>query len=204
MFVANFFVDDLGSLAERFGSGKVCQPFADVSDISLATPEGSSLARYLRFVWEEVNQGGGILRSPLVSKEIEDGLIVAFHAALQAMRAAESTPEGRGYDDRRIRRAEEYLLAHVLDPISRAELAEFAGLSIRSLSRGFRKRHGVGPMTFLRRHRLEAIRADLLAADPGTTKVSELAVRYGFSDFGRFSTAYRSCFGESPSETLRR
>jgi transcriptional regulator GlxA family with amidase domain len=34
--------------------------------------------------------------------------------------------------------------------------------------------------------------------------VSSIALDWGFWHFGEFSRAYRACFGELPSETLRR
>jgi AraC-like DNA-binding protein len=36
------------------------------------------------------------------------------------------------------------------------------------------------------------------------TSVTEVATRFGFSHFGRFSQQYRRCFDETPSETLQR
>ena len=59
-------------------------------------------------------------------------------------------------------------------------------------------------MEFLRQRRLEAARMELLLAEPGEKTVSEIALRYGFSQPSKFSTAYKKAFNERPSETLRR
>jgi AraC family ethanolamine operon transcriptional activator len=48
------------------------------------------------------------------------------------------------------------------------------------------------------------VRAVLLAAEPGSTRVSVEALKWGFWHFGEFSRAYKPCFGELPSDTLRR
>ena len=199
----NFFVDNLPDLASRLTGGE--KPFQQsvAATISLATPSGSSLARYLTFIWNEINRGGGILNSQLVAKEIEDSLIAALVWTIEEnhTRVKTDKPERA---DAKIRRAEEYLLANLCNPVSRVDLAEISCTSIRSLSRAFLKRHGMGPMEFLRQRRLEAARMELLLAEPGEKTVSEIALRYGFSQPSKFSTAYKKAFNETPSETLQR
>jgi AraC family transcriptional regulator, ethanolamine operon transcriptional activator len=44
---------------------------------------------------------------------------------------------------------------------------------------------------------------DALRRSDGEADVTSVAIRYGFSHFGRFSAYYRSAFGEPPSATLR-
>jgi transcriptional regulator GlxA family with amidase domain len=62
---------------------------------------------------------------------------------------------------------------------------------------------GLSPVTYLIRLRLHRVRQALLAANEGTTTVSTEALNWGFWHFGEFSRAYRECFGELPSDTLR-
>jgi len=62
----------------------------------------------------------------------------------------------------------------------------------------------MGPMAFLRRRRLEAARRDLFATSPREVSITEVALRYAFAHLSRFAADYRRCFGESPTETLRR
>jgi hypothetical protein len=59
------------------------------------------------------------------------------------------------------------------------------------------------PQAYLVRLRLHRVRQALLAASHGTTTVSAVALDWGFWHFGEFSRAYRDCFGELPSDTLR-
>ncbi len=199
----NFFVDNLQDYACRLNGGADAFRMPEDSRVSLATPAGASLVRYLTFIWDELNHGGGLLNSELVATEIEDGLIAALVWSIYDT-MANSEPGQLDRTHPGISRAEEYLLAHLCDPVSRTELAELAGVSIRTLSRAFAKHHGMGPMEFLRRHRLEAARMRLLKAEPREIKISDVALQYGFAQPSKFSSAYKAAFNETPSDTLFR
>jgi transcriptional regulator GlxA family with amidase domain len=88
-------------------------------------------------------------------------------------------------------------------PHTTEALARAAGLSARSLTRGFQQLRGHSPMTALRHSRLERVRMDLMRGAAGGT-VTEAAVRWGFFHLGRFSSLYAARFGELPSVTRRR
>jgi AraC-like DNA-binding protein len=51
---------------------------------------------------------------------------------------------------------------------------------------------------------MQLVRRALLGADSSKTKVTRIVTDHGFWELGRFSVAYRTLFGETPSETLRR
>src|SRR3954454_9728610 len=101
---------------------------------------------------------------------------------------------------RHVRRALAYLRQHVAESVTLADLAAVAGVSERTLRRNFPRFIGLSPLAYLRRLRLTAVRNDLLR---GEGAVSRIAARHGFSHFGRFASAYRDCFGETPSATSR-
>src|SRR5262245_53500549 len=87
-------------------------------------------------------------------------------------------------------------------PIRMAAISRAVGVSERTLVRAFRAVHGTTPYRYLSRLRLLDARR-VLSSRNGET-VTEVATRFGFGELGRFSAAYRSAFGESPSATLRR
>ncbi len=102
-----------------------------------------------------------------------------------------------------VARAEEFMRANLDQPHSLAELAQHCGVSGRALLLGFRKFRGTSPMHFWRDLRFEAAYRELSSA--GTSLgVTEIALKWGFSHLGRFSTEYRKRFSETPSETRRR
>ena len=103
-----------------------------------------------------------------------------------------------------VKTVENYALSRIDDPLYLSDLCRAAGVSERTLEYAFKQIMGVTPMTYLVRLRLHRVRRALLAATQGTTTVSAEALNWGFWHFGEFSRAYRECFGEVPSDTLRR
>ena len=77
-----------------------------------------------------------------------------------------------------------------------------ACVSVRSLHAGFQEQLGESPMAYVRRIRLGKVRADLLHADPRSTRVTDVAMRWGFFHQSRFAQQYREQFQELPSATL--
>jgi AraC-like DNA-binding protein len=74
----------------------------------------------------------------------------------------------------------------------------------RTLRQSCRILLDIPPARYLLLRRLHLAHRTLRAAKPGDTRVTEVAARFGFWHFGRFAIAYRSLFGEAPSETLKR
>ena len=72
------------------------------------------------------------------------------------------------------------------------------------MTRAFHRFLGMGPGNYLRQRRLSAARHELLTAPLRAETVTEVAFRWGFWHLSRFAREYRSMFGESPSETVRR
>jgi len=104
---------------------------------------------------------------------------------------------------RGVRRALEAMRANTGHDWTIADLAQAASVSGRTLQRQFRVFLGKTPWTALSDLRFEAARRELLRGLP-ETKVMDVALRYGFAHYGRFSVEYRRRFDETPSTTLRR
>ena len=200
MLAANLDTHLLRETARKLGDAEPTREGDLEPRISLATPEGALLWRRLAAVWRDLSGGAPLLDSPRAVAEVEAGLAEAVVRAVGAVGADREGDCGAVY----LRRAEEFILAHLRDPISRADICAAAKVSARSLSRQFVRRHGVGPMTFLKQRRLEAAQRSLLAADPAERGVTDVAMEWGLYHLGRFSVEYRAAFGESPSGTLSR
>ncbi len=97
-------------------------------------------------------------------------------------------------------RAHNFMLDRVHEAVSMEELCGSVNMGMRALLLGFQETYGAPPIAYLRRMRLNGARRELCAGSDVT--VSEVASRWGFLHFGRFSTDYQRAFDEKPSETL--
>lgn len=91
---------------------------------------------------------------------------------------------------------------HVESPVYTLDLCASADVSERTLRTVFREYFGMGPMQYLKLHRLQQVRRALCADSPNTSSVKSIALAHGFWELGRFAADYRRLFGESPAETL--
>ena len=92
------------------------------------------------------------------------------------------------------------MIENVTERVTLGRLADHAGVSVRTITSGFRRYRGDSPLSVLRDIRLERARDQLLNAR--ACSVTEVALRCGFAHFSRFASIYRARFGESPSATL--
>jgi AraC-like DNA-binding protein len=94
---------------------------------------------------------------------------------------------------------EEFMWQHLDEPLTLAMLAHAASCNVRSLVYAFKRSFGLGPLTYFKLQRLNAVRNRLAAGLP--TSILDAAADYGFWHMGHFSADYRTLFGVSPSQT---
>ena len=82
-------------------------------------------------------------------------------------------------------------------------VSDFAAASVSKLERIFQRELSVTPSQYILARRLHAVNRELESVENNGTRISDLAMQYGFRHLGRFSAAYRSHFGELPSQTLQ-
>lgn len=108
-----------------------------------------------------------------------------------------------GLQEQRVRDLEDWVEAHLGEPITLATLCRVAGVGARCLQRAFERRRGVSPMRFVAERRLATTHRALLAAGTDAS-VTHIALAHGFDHVGRFAQLYRQVIGELPSHTLAR
>lgn len=97
-----------------------------------------------------------------------------------------------------------HLQTHADQPLTPEDLARVGCMSVRTLHATFQQELGMSPMAYLRRVRLDHVRAELLRAPRASTRISDVAMRWGFFHPSRFARQYHERFGELPSQTARR
>ncbi len=145
------------------------------------------------------------VRSPLAVGHFEQLLVDGLLDAQPHMLSDAVAGRGPAVLPHAVRRAADFCAEHAHEPISVADMAVAARVSLRSLREGFRAHLATTPLAYLRRVRLDLARRDLLAIADGQAlgTVTEVALRWGFVHLGRFTGHYRQTYGETPSQTLR-
>lgn len=122
--------------------------------------------------------------------------------------AAKVVPAGlrRDVDEheapRTVGRAVTFIRANLLQHVTAVDIAAAAGTSPRALQLAFRRALDLTPMEYVRDARLTAAHAELLV--DGHTSIGQIALKWGFSNQGRFAAAYRQRYGETPTQTRGR
>jgi AraC-like DNA-binding protein len=144
-----------------------------------------------------------ILSLPEVARALEQELIFVMVRCLTEGQPSAMT-SGERRRDMIIRRFEEFLETHPYTPLYLTEICAAIGVAERTFRVACEEHLGMGPIRFLSLRRMHLVRRALRQADPSTDTVTRLATDHGFWELGRFSVAYRTLFGERPSESLRR
>jgi AraC family transcriptional regulator len=110
---------------------------------------------------------------------------------------AESLPPTRrtGLPQWKLKRAIDYIEAHLAEPISLADVANAAGLTRMHFAAQFRAATGVRPHDYLMKRRIE--RAQDLLIGEGIALI-DVAQRVGFQSQSHFTTVFRRFAGTTP------
>lgn len=170
--------------------------------VPLAFPSAAASTRLapLQRVLRDVAQ-------PMLDVEVVDGprAVLDLRIAEAVVEAFRPDPGG-GLPDvpvAALERAKAYLYTHFARPLTAAEIAAAADVSVRTLQETFQREQGTTPSAFLQDLRLEKARLALQLADARETSVAAVAQSCGFRHMGRFSGAYAERYREHPGETLR-
>ena len=164
----------------------------------------SSVQSELAALFDELSLGNPgcdeLLGYDSIRRGIRDAVMLHVLELVAPDQAPPLNPTAR---KRMVDRAREYALGHLDEPLSILDLCNHIGASRRKLQYCFQETLGINPVAYLRVLRLNAVRRELRKSTQAQG-VQAVAARWGFWHLSRFSSDYRTLFGESPSQTLRR
>lgn len=170
--------------------------------MSLDTKVGIQFLHMVRWIYQIVSTETDI--SPLIVSQFENNIANLLLTYQHNNYSAEIYNDPFSVIPSFIKKVESYIQENAHQPIAINDMAEYAGVSSRSLFIGFRKYRNTTPMRFLKEVRLQYVHEDLLRGHVGVDTVTNIALNWGFSHLGHFSTDYKRRFGNTPYETLLR
>ena len=171
----------------------------------LMNGERDDIASWWRFIWyviHEFEYNVSLAISNTAVSHMERAIMAHLLYAQPHNYTDALNAQTRSIAPVHVKRAEEYMQEHVTMPISINDLVKITSVSARSLYDGFRRFRSTTPMNYLRSLRLKNVHKDLLECSENT-RVTEIATKWSFTQFGRFSVAYKKVYGQSPSDTIR-
>lgn len=189
----------LSDLIER----PVARPLEFTPNVDLTTDAGQTIMAAVGALQGGLAGSAPLLRSPIAMKRMKETMIALLLEGIPHRFSDELRSPVAAVSPYYVKRAIEFMWANASRPMSASEIAAECGVSVRALNSGFRGFKAMSMMAFLREIRLSAVRQEL--RDPASTaSIAEIAGKWGFTHFGRFSSEYEKRFGELPSRTRRR
>ncbi len=99
----------------------------------------------------------------------------------------------------KIRKAKDYVVAHMAEPPTLRELSRKIGLSEKKLKEGFKQIYGDSVFSFLFDYKMEFARKLL---ETGDYNVNEVGLRVGYSTSSHFISAFKKKFGTTPKKYI--
>jgi AraC-like DNA-binding protein len=195
-------IDDLDAAADAI----IGRELPDTPHKRIIRPNSALMLRLLKLhksVGQLAHDSPDILELPEVLRALENALIHTMVRCL-AEGAAVKPTTGSSRHDAIVARFEEFLEANPDRPVYLTEICAAIGVAERTLRASCEEHLGMGPIRYLTLRRMHLVRRALLRADSSKATVTRIVTDHGFWELGRFSVAYRTLFGEPPSESLRR
>jgi AraC-like DNA-binding protein len=181
----------------------IVKPLVFSAELDLAKGAGRTVLHTLQLIDLMSENQPGPLQHPLAALHLEQVLMGSLLLAQPHNYSAALSSPVSSAGPRPVAHAVDLLRAKPEHAWTVSELAGDVNVSVRSLQEGFRRSMSTTPMAYLRELRLEQIHRELSDAEPGTVTVTEVAARWGITNFGRFAASYRRQFSEKPSDTMR-
>jgi AraC-like DNA-binding protein len=171
------------------------EPLSRVIEGCAAEPLAPLLSRYARLLAARPEAGPAL--APKIVQQITAGAedyLSTFASRLERLSSLKRST--RIETLQRVERARAFIHDHRDEPLTLDAIASRAALSRFHLSRSFAEVHGLPPLAYHRRLRLDGA-ARLLRE--GAASPTELSERLGYGSLSAFTRAFRQAYGVPPS-----
>ncbi|WP_339673224.1 AraC family transcriptional regulator [Dasania marina] len=159
--------------------------------------------RYIKCMVSDIDEGSFSYLGTAEKKNIEKTIVANLLHALPHNYSSLLEVSQHTIAPKHVKQAEAFMLENLSVPINIVDLVEVCGVSARSLFDAFKRFRGVTPMKRLQKFRLEQAHQCLMAAKSDDT-VTDILTQLGVSQLGRFAAIYKSAYGETPSQTVKK
>lgn len=181
--------------------GACGQPIEFDTGVSMTSPSGRLLASHVETMRASVD---GDTRAPEAYQVLmRDALTSLLLCGLKHNQSERLAQPASAPAPNAVRRAEDYIVAHLDRALAVADVAAAAGANLRALQGAFKRERGMTLTQCIQAKRLDRFHAELGCAGDDSS-VTSIAYAVGLGHLGRAAAAYRTRFGETPHETLRR
>lgn len=142
-----------------------------------------------------------LLQDESASKAIANELLRRVRGVLAAGENAGVIAKPERKASSLVRRVERFMWDNVEEPLTLGTICANTNCRMRSLIYSFKEWCGLGPITYLKILRLNAVHRRLRGAD-GDVRIFDVAADFGFWHMGHFSADYKRMFGMTASETV--
>jgi AraC family ethanolamine operon transcriptional activator len=172
------------------------------SKISLTTEyDGMAYAVGVCETLEKLHRNTQLINEPHIVNLLSSNILKLTINALVPSIAETETLKPLSKRIKGVKHVIDYLQVSVHELPNMQTLCTIANLSERTLQYGFLEYIGLTPIEYMRVLRLNHVNFELKLAT-SKTKITDIALKWGFIELGRFARDYKSLFLELPSDTL--
>lgn len=179
-------------------------PGADAVQLTSTAPFSVEANRHVVDVADHIRHGllsnPTAVLEPLVVGNATRYLAASMLAAFPHTGADRPAGDADNFDA--LHRGTAYIEDNAHQDISSADVAHAARVSGPTLTALFVRHRSCTPMQYLQRVRLAQVHRELVAADPRTSTVADIARKWGFWRLGPLRLLYRETYGHAPDRTL--
>ncbi|MEM7299554.1 MAG: AraC family transcriptional regulator [Pseudomonadota bacterium] len=191
----------LESRAESFYDQSGNHPLHFPSQVKVQSLQGTMITSLVNVLMAQLVAAPRVCDNELLLANIREYAVSAILNALPCSIPNNPAVERDSGVPRTVKLAEDYMHANAEQPVTLDQIAREAGCSERALQNAFKSFRDITPMVALREIRLCRAHRDLCE---GTESVTQIALKWGFSNLGRFAALYQEKYGEKPSVSLKK